>query len=208
MTQFGPVTWLGHASFRIDDTPGRVYIDPWKLPSGAPPADLILVTHAHYDHFSPEDLHRIRTPRTFVCCTADVAAALDGSVTVVEPGQSLTVGPWSVQTIAAGNMRKEFHPLAKRWVGYVLTLSEGRTVLHTGDTDALPHHDALKVDIALLPCGGTYTMDGDEAGRLAARMSPGTAIPMHWGDIVGTRADAETVMRHYAPTVILEPARR
>jgi L-ascorbate metabolism protein UlaG (beta-lactamase superfamily) len=200
--------WLGHASFRIDDTPGRIYIDPWKLPSDAPPADLILVTHAHYDHFSPEDLQRIRTPRTFVCCTADVAKALGGSVIVVEPGQSLTAGPWSLRTIAAGNTRKEYHPLAKRWVGYVLTLHDGRTILHTGDTDALPHHDSLMVDIALLPCGGMYTMDGDEAGRLAERMSPGTAIPMHWGDIVGTRADAEAVLRHYASTVILEPARK
>jgi L-ascorbate metabolism protein UlaG (beta-lactamase superfamily) len=80
--------------------------------------------------------------------------------------------------------------------------------LHTGDTDALPHHDTLKAEIALLPCGGTYTMDGDEAGTLARRMGPGTVIPMHWGDIVGSRADAETVLRHYPATVILEPARR
>lgn len=207
MTQFGPVSWLGHASFRIDDTRGRVYIDPWKLPPDAPPADLILVTHAHFDHFSPADIRRIRTPHTLICCTADVAADLGESVTVVEPGLTLTRGPWSIQTIPAGNLLKEFHPLAKRWVGYLLTLQDGVRILHTGDTDALPHHDSLKVDIALFPCGGTYTMDGHEAGRLAKRMAPGTAIPMHWGDIVGSRADAEQVQRHYAATVILEPAR-
>ncbi|MCU0453212.1 MAG: MBL fold metallo-hydrolase [Bacteroidetes bacterium] len=208
MTQFGPVTWLGHASFRIDDTLGRVYVDPWKLPPESPPADLILVTHAHDDHFSPDDLRRIRTSRTLVCCTADVANMLEGPTTVVKPDMSVTVGPWSVATISAGNQRKAFHPLAKGWVGYVLTLGDGRRLLHTGDTDALPHHDLLKVDIALLPCGGTYTMDGEEAGCLAQRMAPGTAVPMHWGDIVGTRADAEKVLKHYSRTIILDPARR
>lgn len=207
MIHFGPVAWLGHASFRIDDTLGRVYIDPWKLPSEAPPADLILVTHPHDDHFSPDDIRRVRTPRTQVCCTADVAKRLDAPTTVVKPDMVISAGPWSITTIPAGNLRKEYHPLTKGWVGYLLTLGDGRRLLHAGDTDALPHHDRLKVDIALLPCGGTYTMDGEEAGRLAQRMAPGTAIPMHWGDIVGTRADAEQMLTLYPHTVMLDPMR-
>ncbi len=207
MNHLGPVVWLGHASFRIDDPLGRVYIDPWKLPPGAPPADLLLVTHAHYDHCSPDDIRSIRTDRTLVCAPADVASTLGGSVVVVAPGDVVTVGPWPIQVIAAANLRAKFHPLANGWVGYVLTLSDGRRILHAGDTDALPHHDTVAVEVALLPCGGTYTMDGPEAGRLAQRMAPEVVVPMHWGDIVGSRADAEAVARLYPSTVILEPER-
>lgn len=202
-----PVHWLGHASFRIDDTRGRIYIDPWKLGTEPPPADLILISHAHDDHFSPDDIRRIRTPATLVCCTADVAKTLKGGVTIVRPGQTTTVGPWPLETIAAFNLGKKFHPQQNGWVGYVITLGDGRRLLHTGDTDALPHHDTLAVDIACIPCGGTYTMNADEAGALARRMRPGAVVPMHWGDIVGERKDAERVKTLYPATVILPQER-
>ena len=182
-------------------------MDPWKLPPDTPPADFILVTHAHYDHCSPDDVARIRTPRTLLVCPADAARTLGGTATIVAPGQSVAVGPWTIETVPAGNLRKEFHPLSKGWVGYVLTLDDRRRLFHAGDTDQLPAHDGLRVDIALLPCGGTYTMDGEEAGRLAEDLAPGVAIPMHWGDIVGSHDDAMAVQRHYPPTVILEPMR-
>ncbi len=198
-----PVCWLGHASFRIDDPRGRVYIDPWKLTGDPPPADLVLITHAHYDHFSPDDIRRIRTPTTLICCTADVAKALQGSLTVVKPGGTYRVGEWDVETVAAYNVGKEFHPQRNGWVGYLFTLSDGRRVFHSGDTDALPHHDTIRADIALLPCGGTYTMNADEVGALANRMKPATLVPMHWGDIVGKREDAEKVKKLYPATVIL-----
>lgn len=202
-----PVHWLGHASFRIDDLHGRIYIDPWKLGSDPPSADLILISHAHDDHFSPDDIRRVRTPSTLICCTADVAKALNGNVTIVRPGQSITVGPWPLEIVAAYNVGKRYHPQANGWVGYVVTLGDGRRLLHTGDTDALPHHDSVAVDIACLPCGGTYTMNADEAGALATRMRPATLVPMHWGDIVGGRKDAERVKKIYPATVILTQER-
>jgi L-ascorbate metabolism protein UlaG (beta-lactamase superfamily) len=200
------VHWLGHASFRIDDPRGRVYIDPWKLTGDPPPAGLILITHAHYDHFSPDDIGRIRTPATHVCCTADVARSLAGPLTIVHPDSAYHVGEWDVQTVAAYNVDKEFHPRRNGWVGYLLVLSDGRRVFHAGDTDALPHHDSIRADIALLPCGGTYTMNADDAGALANRMKPAVLVPMHWGQIVGTREDAERVKRLYPATAILRPA--
>jgi L-ascorbate metabolism protein UlaG (beta-lactamase superfamily) len=202
------IHWLGHASFRIEDGQRQIYIDPWKLPPSAPAADLILVTHSHYDHFSIDDLRRITKESTAFAAPADVAGKLKGKVTSVQPGRSYSVEQWTIETIPAYNLGKDFHPKANKWVGYILTLSGGQRIYHSGDTDATPDMRTVKADIALLPCGGTYTMSAKEAGNAANVFRPTLLVPMHWGDIVGSKADAEEVKKIFEGETVIKSSER
>jgi L-ascorbate metabolism protein UlaG (beta-lactamase superfamily) len=182
------VHWLGHASFRLSGEK-VVYIDPWELADGEP-ADVILITHSHHDHCSPEDVAKIRGPETVVIAPADCAAKLGGDIRAIEPGERLTVQGVTVEAVPAYNIGKDFHPRRENWVGYVVTLN-GLRIYHAGDSDHTPEMDSLQVDVALLPVGGKYTMTADEAAAAANTMKPGIAVPMHWGRIIGGRQDAE-----------------
>ncbi len=193
------IHWLGHDSFRIDGEV-TIYIDPWQLPKDSPPADLILVTHEHSDHFSPDDIALIRTPRTEIVAIAAVAAQLSGRVHTVKPGDHLTVQGVAIEVLPAYNLHKKFHPRAKGHVGYVLTVN-GQRIYHAGDTDAIPEMRGLKPDIALIPVSGTYVMDAAEAVEAVKLLQPGLAIPMHYGAIVGSEADAQRFQR-LSPTPV------
>ncbi|MDI7275267.1 MAG: MBL fold metallo-hydrolase [Anaerolineae bacterium] len=182
------IHWLGHASFRIGDDK-TIYIDPWQLKEFQP-ADIILITHEHSDHCSPEDVRKLRGPSTTVIATGDCAAKLGGDVLVVKPGDKVTVQGIAVEAVPAYNLNKSYHPKESGWVGYVLTV-DGIRIYHAGDTDHVPEMDALKVDVALLPVGGKYTMTASEAAAAANIMQPRVVVPMHWGGIVGSRQDAE-----------------
>ena len=157
-------TWLKNSSFFFDgDT--KVYLDPWGVPDGAPQGDVIFVTHAHDDHFSAEDIDKVRGDLTRIATTTDVAKELSGSIEIVSPGDALELAGISVDVIPAYNIapdRQNFHPKANGWVGYVFTL-EGTRIYHSGDTDAIPEMEAIDCDIAFLPTGGTYTMTAEEA---------------------------------------------
>ena len=203
------IHWLGHASFRITDGAMQIYIDPWKLPAGAPKADVILVTHAHFDHFSAEDIAKIEKPGTRFVAPADVAAKLSGkNVVAAAPGGQYSVGTVQVSAVPAYNLNKQFHPKANAWVGYVVTLSSGQRIYHTGDSDAIPEMDQVKTDVALMPCGGTYTMTAAEVAAAANRFKPAILIPMHWGDIVGSKAEADAVSKAFTgKTLVLQPER-
>ncbi len=107
------------------------------------------------------------------------------------------MGGLTVQAIAAYNTNKDFHKKKEGWVGYVVTLSDGVRVYHSGDSDVTPEMKAVRTDVALLPCGGTYTMTASEVAEVANAFKPAVLIPMHWGDIVGSKADADTVSRGY-----------
>ncbi len=200
------ITWLGHASFLINY--GKViYIDPWKLKTGLPPADIILITHDHYDHCSPEDVRKIQTKNTSILAGGKCASKLSGDVTHVIPGQKYEKKGITIETVPAYNIAKFFHPRSSKYVGFIITVN-GVKIYHAGDTDFIPEMKNIKVDIALLPVGGTYTMDAREAAEAANTIKPAVAIPMHWGDIIGTAEDAET-FRKLAKTkvVILSPYR-
>jgi L-ascorbate metabolism protein UlaG (beta-lactamase superfamily) len=198
------ITWLGHASFRIKAPQGVIYIDPWKLKDGEP-ADLILITHGHHDHFSPEDVAKIRTADTMVVSVADVTRRLRGNVKTVKAGDKLTVRGVQIEVVPAYNPAKQFHPKAAGGVGYIITAG-GRRIYHAGDTDAIPEMAGIQSDVALLPAGGTYTMTASEAAQVANRIKPGVAVPMHWGTVVGSRADAEAFRNQCeVPVEILEP---
>ncbi len=180
--------WFGQSAFRIDGPP-VVYVDPFRLPDGLPKADIILVTHDHSDHCSPRDVARIRTPKTVVIGPAEVAAKLPAPVEVIAPGESRTVQGVVVKAVPAYNIGKAYHPKGDRKVGYLVTVG-GETYYHAGDTDFIPEMSGLAPDVALLPVGGTYTMTADEAARAALAIRPKVAVPMHYGSVVGSEADA------------------
>lgn len=183
------IAWLGHASFRIEGPEGVVYIDPWKLKDG-PKADLILITHDHYDHCVPQDVKKIAKAETSIVTTTSCAAKLTGDVHIVKAGDKITVKGIAIEVVPAYNIGKDFHPKAAGGVGYIITIG-GRRIYHAGDTDLIPEMSTIRADTALLPVGGKYTMTAEEAAEAANRIKPEVAVPMHWGDIVGSRADAE-----------------
>jgi len=203
------IHWLGHASFRIEDGRTQIYIDPWKLGAGAPPADVVLITHSHYDHYSAEDIARIEGPQTVFVAPADVAGKLGGKkVITAAPGGKYTAGSLGVEAVAAYNSGKDFHPKQNGWVGYVITLTNGQRIYHTGDTDAIPEMEHVRADVALMPCGGTYTMTATEVAAAANRFKPAVLIPMHWGDIVGAKGDAETVAKQFKGQTVIKTAEK
>jgi len=184
------ITWLGHDSFRIQAPEGVIYIDPWKL-HDAVPAELILITHEHHDHFSIDDVKKIRKPDTTIVSVAAVAQQLSGDVRTVKPGDTLTVKGITVEAVPAYNPAKQFHPKAAGHVGFIITAG-GRRIYHAGDTDVIPEMASIHTDVALLPVGGKYTMNASEAAEAANLIQPKVAVPMHWGGgVIGTRADAE-----------------
>lgn len=197
------IHWLGHDCFRIDG-PVTIYMDPWQLPAGAPQADLVLITHDHYDHCSPEDVKKICKPDAVVVTIAAVAKKLKGDVRVVKPGDSLTVKGIPIEVVPAYNVNKKFHPKNAGHVGFIFTV-DGQRIYHAGDTDFIPEMKSFKVDIALLPVSGTYVMTADEAANAAKAINPKVAIPMHYGEIVGDKSDAERFQTLYGGEVVILP---
>ncbi|MCS7285697.1 MAG: MBL fold metallo-hydrolase [Anaerolineae bacterium] len=183
------IHWLGHDSFRLEGEV-TVYIDPWKLPPNLPKADIILITHEHYDHCSPEDVAKIQKADTVIVTIPAAAKKLKGEIKTVKPGDKITVKGIEVEMVPAYNIDKPFHPKEAGHVGFIVTLG-GKRIYHAGDTDFIPEMKGLKTDIALLPVSGTYVMTADEAARAADAIKPEIAIPMHYGEIVGSEKDAE-----------------
>jgi len=199
------VEWLGHAGFRIRAGRKVVYIDPYRVEDG-PEADLILITHGHYDHFSPQDVERLSGERTLVVAPPAVAERIGGRVISLAPGEGID-DPLDVRAVAAYNTSKRdpdgnlFHPRDAGGVGYVLNV-RGEHVYHSGDTDVIPEMDeVVGVDLALLAVSGVYVMTAAEAAEAARRIGPRVAVPMHWGEHIGTREDAEA-FREAAPVEV------
>ncbi len=182
------IHWLGHDTFRIVGEK-VIYTDPFKIRK-EDTADIILITHSHYDHCSPEDVEKIQGPGTVIVTVADCAGKFSGNVKTVRVGEKINVEGIGIEVVPAYNTNKEFHPKSKGWAGYIFTL-KGERIYMAGDTDYIPEMKNFNADIALLPVSGTYVMTADEAVKAALDINPGIAVPMHYGSIVGSADDAK-----------------
>ncbi len=183
------IRWIGHASFRLAAENLVLYVDPWKLSSATPDADLVFVSHAHFDHYSAEDVAAVSRDATILVGPADVVESVPGG-RALRPGERTEATGVCIEGIPAYNVDKDFHPKANDWLGAVITLG-GTCVYYAGDTDHIPEMGKLSgVDVALLPVGGTYTMNAAQAADACGVIRPRMAVPYHWGDIVGTEDDA------------------
>ncbi|MGQ9516916.1 MAG: MBL fold metallo-hydrolase [Anaerolineae bacterium] len=198
------IHWLGHDAFRID-ADKVIYIDPYQLEAGEPKADIILITHDHFDHYSPDDVKKLRKAGTTVVSIAAVTKKVRGAaVETVSPGDKVTVQGVDIEAVPAYNVDKQFHPKSAGHVGFIITV-DGVRIYHAGDTDFIPEMANFRVDIALLPVSGTYVMTAEEAVRAAGAIKPKLAIPMHYGAIVGGLSDAQRFAQACpVETVILE----
>lgn len=188
------ITWLGHASFKVEKDEGfRVYIDPWKIKEKER-ASLVLITHPHYDHLSVEDVEKIKDKDTVILVTEDARGKFKGDVRGVRPGQEIKIGDVAVRTTAAYNLGRPYHPKENKWVGYILEM-EGISLYHCGDTDFIPEMEKFKPYVLLVPIGGVYTMGVEDAVKAVEKMKPEITIPMHYADIVGSVDDARRFAR-------------
>jgi len=191
---------LGHSCFRIS-TSRIIYIDPYEI-SGGEKADLILVTHPHYDHCSISDIKNIAKDGTVVVCPPDAQSLITKidkkiDMQLIEAGNKIKIGEIKIEAVPAYNNAKPFHPKSEGWLGYVISF-DSISVYHAGDTDRIKEMERLtgyakqgNKFIALLPVGGKMTMNADEAAQTAKMINADLAVPMHYGTVVGTLKDAE-----------------
>jgi L-ascorbate metabolism protein UlaG (beta-lactamase superfamily) len=203
------IHWLGHDSFRIDADGLVIYLDPFQIKEG-PKADLVLITHDHFDHASPADVAKIQKPETVIITVAQAAAKLKGQIKTVKPGEEITVKGISIKTIPAYNVNKfrspgvPFHPKESGYVGFILTV-KGLRIYLAGDTDFIPEMKGLAPDIALLPVSGIYVMTPEEAAEAATAIKPKLAIPMHLGGPVGALSSAQRFKEKAVVPVMVLP---
>ena len=193
------ISWLGHDSFKIKD--GKtIIIDPFKIRLSTDKADILLVTHEHFDHLSLDDVKKVISEKTTIVaipsCKSDLSKLKVREIKTVRPGDKVSVEDVTIEAVPAYNLNKfrepgkVFHPKEDGKVGYMITV-KGVKVYHAGDTDAIPEMKGLRTDLALLPVSGTYVMTAEEAAEATKMIRPKLAIPMHYGAIVGSEQDAE-----------------
>ncbi len=187
---------LTHNSIRIESECGVIYVDPFQVKGTPKDASFILITHDHYDHFSPEDIAKVAGDDTVLVVPekmerkAKEAAEMVRDIVTVKPEEDREIGNLLFETVPAYNVLKPFHSKGAGWVGYVLKV-DGKRIYIAGDTDATKEAKGVKCDIILIPIGGTYTMDAKKAAELVNEMKPEVAIPVHYGNIVGKPEDGE-----------------
>lgn len=185
---------LCHSSIKITSDK-IIYSDPFKIKEEMHDADLIIITHSHYDHFSEEDIKKVKKENTKICITNDLLDRTkqlgfdEENIIIVEPNKHYEISGIKLDTIPAYNINKKFHPKGNNWVGYIMQL-ENIKIYIAGDTDITEENKKVRCDIALIPIGGTYTMTYYEAAELINIIRPKTVIPMHYGEIVGEKEDA------------------
>ena len=185
------------SSIRIMSSKGAIYLDPFQMKQEPHDANYILITHDHYDHFSVDDIKKVAKETTILVVPEkmedDVRELANdvASVVTVSPGIYKEISGLEIETIPAYNTVKPFHPRRAEWVGYILRV-DGKRIYIAGDTGLTKEAKQVKCDIALLPIGGTYTMDAKRAAELANTIRPEYVIPTHYGTIVGKPSDGQT----------------
>jgi L-ascorbate metabolism protein UlaG (beta-lactamase superfamily) len=191
------ITWSGHAGFKIIYGNKKMYIDPYKLSKNyknISDADIVLVTHNHFDHLSIEDLKNIINERTVIVSAQECLSQLK-SLKVkesigIDPRNSVKVDDLKIETVPAYNVDKDFHPKNDKKIGFIVEFGNDR-LYHTGDSDMIPEMKDTKPSIVLIPVSGTYVMTAEEASQAVNELiNPKIAIPMHYGTIVGNKQDA------------------
>ena len=196
---------LYHSSIRINKEK-IIYIDPFKINKNYNDADIIFITHDHYDHYSEEDIDKVINENTTIIISEELLTKLlrkginKNAIITVEPNKNYMVQGIKFETISAYNTNKTFHPKENGWVGYIIIINGIRYYI-AGDTDITEENKQVKCDVAFVPVGGTYTMDFKEAASLINEIKPKIAIPIHYGSIVGTEQDAIDFIRLLHPEI-------
>ena len=196
---------LCHSSIKINKEK-VIYIDPFKIDKNYNDADMIFVTHDHYDHYSEEDIDKIKKEDTIIIAPEELLTKLlrkgfrKDSIITVEPNKKYMIQGMKFETIPAYNTNKQFHPKENGWVGYIIEIKGVRYYI-AGDTDITEENRRVKCDVAFVPVGGTYTMDFKEAATLVNEIQPKIAVPIHYGSVVGTKQDATDFIKLLHPSI-------
>lgn len=190
---------LYHSSIRINKEK-TIYIDPFRIDRNYNDADIIFITHDHYDHYSEEDIDKVINENAVIVIPEELLTKVlkkginKNAIITVEPNQKYMVQGIKFETVPAYNINKTFHPKENDWVGYVIEIN-GIKYYIAGDTDITEENKKVKCDVAFVPVGGTYTMDFKEAAQLVNQIQPKVAVPIHYGSVVGTKQDAEEFIK-------------
>lgn len=197
------VSWFRGTSVRIRRGGFEIHVDPLGLSANAQ-ADVVLLTHPHYDNFSEADIARVRGPQTVLVAPASMKKLVGDADHFMRPGDMLQLDGLDLLAVPAHNVDKKFHPPEQGWLGYVFTV-DGTTYYHAGDTDYLPSMSGIRCDVAFLPCGGHYTMGVDDAAKAGVACGAQVIVPIHWGEPHGTRREIERLIEIFPREVrILE----
>ena len=196
---------LYHSSIRISNNK-VIYIDPFKIDKNYNDADIVFITHDHFDHYSEEDIDKVINENTTIIIPEEMLTKIlrkginKNAVITVESNKEYMVQGIKFETIPAYNTNKTFHPKENDWVGYIITL-DGIRYYIAGDTDITEENRKVKCDVAFVPVGGTYTMDFKEAAQLINEIQPKIAVPIHYGSVVGTKQDATDFIKLLHPNI-------
>ena len=196
---------LCHSSIRINKEK-TIYIDPFKIEKNYNDADIVFITHDHYDHYSEEDIDKVINENTIIIIPEELLTKLlrkginKNAIITVEPNEKYMVQGIKFETIPAYNTNKTLHPKENDWVGYIITL-DGIRYYIAGDTDITEENRKVKCDVAFVPVGGTYTTDFKEAAQLINEIQPKIAVPIHYGSVVGTKQDATDFIKLLNPSI-------
>lgn len=188
------ITVLCHSSIKMNKEK-VIYVDPFKIDENYNDADIIFITHDHYDHYSEEDIDKVKKEDTVIIVPEELLTKVlrkgfrQDYILTVEPNQKYMIDGIKFETIPAYNTNKQFHPKENGWVGYIIEI-KGIKYYIAGDTDIIEENKKVKCDVAFVPVGGTYTMDFKEAANLINEIQPKITVPIHYGSVVGTNQDA------------------